>query len=338
MNGASGRFTLTQTQETFGKSRRRSTERGGQSLWRERDRSPPGPLDATGARADPGEPHASAHRCSRQQPSPARLRRLRQPPDHVRGWLEAQEQRGVTGDSRRVGVYALRSFYDWHNRDAPDAANPARQVHPPRQPGVRTDTYSAHQAERILAHAAQATDTHGTFCHALIATLRYTGLRNAELVSLHTCDIDLDAAELYVRKGKGRKARSLRIPPVLVRILGQYLKEIRPLLPESKYLFANPYSQANGGHIGRVAPRAVHHIVHRLGNDSGVPGDHFPHRWRHHYATSLIRAGVSLEHVRKLMGHASITTTARYIHLDNDDLATAVNNIFLDPHDSDHLT
>ena len=122
------------------------------------------------------------------------------------------------------------------------------------------------------------------------------------------------------------------IPLVLVRILTQYLKDIRPQLPKSKYLLANHYSQANGSHIGKVAPRAVHHIVNRIGNTSDVGGDHFPHRWRHHYATGLIKAGVSLEHVRKLMGHASITTTARYIHLDNNDLATAVNNTFPGPH------
>lgn len=249
-------------------------------------------------------------------------------PEHIRTWMQSQEQRGVTCDARRLGVYSLRSFYNWRNRNNRQAPNPAMQVHPPRQPSLRTDTYSAAQAERILGHANQDDSVYGQFCHAILATLRYTGLRNNELVHLRTADLDLDAAQMYVRKGKGRKARTLRIPHVLVHILEAYLDEIRPQLPTSPYLFANPNSQTNGRHIGRIAPRAVHHIVHRIGVASGVPGDHYPHRWRHHYATSLIRAGVSLEHVRKLMGHARIATTVRYLHLDNDDLAHAVNATF----------
>ena len=85
---------------------------------------------------------------------------------------------------------------------------------------------------------------------------------------------------------------------------------------------------AGGSHVGRVSNRSVHAAVHRLGLAAGMPGRHHPHRWRHAYATGLLRAGVSLEHIKRLLGHASITTTSRYLHLDLDDLTTAVNHTF----------
>lgn len=71
----------------------------------------------------------------------------------------------------------------------------------------------------------------------------------------------------------------------------------------------------------------MHAAIHRLGIAAGVPERHHPQRWRHAYATGLLRAGLSLEHIKRLLGHASITTS-RYLHLDLDDLAIAVNHTF----------
>ncbi|HUF34263.1 MAG TPA: site-specific integrase [Acidimicrobiales bacterium] len=93
-------------------------------------------------------------------------------PAHIRAWLEAQEQRGVGGDARRVGVYALRAFYTWRTLDISGAVNPATQVRPPAQLKVRTDTYSDSETERILAHTAADTTLSGRFDHALLATLQ----------------------------------------------------------------------------------------------------------------------------------------------------------------------
>jgi len=243
-------------------------------------------------------------------------------PAHGRSWLESQEQRGVSGTARRVSLCGLRAFYRWRNLDHPNAINPAQAVHPPRQPQLRTHTYSAAQAARILAVAASGTTIDDRFDHAVLATLRYAGLRNDELVNLRTANVDLEGATIHV-VGKGRKARTIPIPAPLVTILDQYLTEMRPELDPSPFLFASPRSLAGGSHVGRVSNRSVHAAVHRLGVAAGVPGNHHPHRWRHAYATGLLRAGVSLEHIKRLLGHASITTISRYLHLDLDDLTTA---------------
>ena len=205
-------------------------------------------------------------------------------PLHVRGWLESQEQRGVSGTARRVSLYGLRAFYRWRNLDTPNAPNPAQAVHPPRQPLLVTHTYTANQAARILTAAAAGATVDGRFDYAVLATLRYAGLRNDELVNLRTANVDLEGATIHVL-GKGRKARTIPIPARLVAILDEYLTEVRPELDASAFLFASPRSMAGGSHVGRVSNRSVHAAVHRLGVAAGVPGRHHPHRWRHAYAT-----------------------------------------------------
>jgi site-specific recombinase XerD len=66
----------------------------------------------------------------------------------------------------------------------------------------------------------------------------------------------------------------------------------------------------------------------RTGLYQGVAGRHFAHRWRHTYATSLVRRGVDIHVVQRLMGHSNIATTSRYLHLSDADLIDAVDRAF----------
>ena len=87
--------------------------------------------------------------------------------------------------------------------------------------------------------------------------------------------------------GKGRKPRVVPIPHPLADVLREYLDEVRPKLPASPYLFANP--RGNRKLRGRYGARALHDLVVEAGTSAGVTGGHLPHRWRHSYATSLVR-------------------------------------------------
>ncbi len=64
------------------------------------------------------------------------------------------------------------------------------------------------------------------------------------------------------------------------------------------------------------------------GTSAGVAGRHFAHRWRHTYDTSLVRRGVDIHVVQRLLGHSNIATTSRYLHLLDDDLLDAVDRAF----------
>jgi len=68
--------------------------------------------------------------------------------------------------------------------------------------------------------------------------------------------------------------------------------------------------------------------VRAAGTGAGVTGRHFPHRWRHSYATSLLRRGADIHVVQRLLGHSNIATTSRYLHLSDADLSDAVVRAF----------
>ena len=138
--------------------------------------------------------------------------------------------------------------------------------------------------------------------------------------------MDLDARRLSV-VGKGDKPRIVPLPPPLVPVLDEYLN-LRSELPKSAFFFANPGSHHGDRYEGRFGPTCVASLVSRAGTEAGVAGRHFPHRWRHTYATSLLRRGVDIHVVQRLMGHVNIATTTRYLHLCDADLSAAVDRAF----------
>jgi site-specific recombinase XerC len=92
--------------------------------------------------------------------------------------------------------------------------------------------------------------------------------------------------------------------------------------------FVNPSAQHGGPYEGRYGPMAVAKLVQCAGTGAEVTGRHFPHRWRHSYATSLLRRGADIHVVQRLMGHSNIATTTRYLHLSDADLTDAVDKAF----------
>ncbi len=165
--------------------------------------------------------------------------------------------------------------------------------------------------------------------HAVLATLRYTGLRCAELCSLKIADLDLDVGARRIEVvGKGSVPRVVSVAWPLMRVLAGYLDQVRPLEVGSAWLFANPRSQAGGRWEGWLSPGAVRGIVVRAGAAAGVPGRHHPHRWRHAFATEVLTAGVDVHTTQRLLGHVKAGTTAGYLHLLDDDLCVAVGRVF----------
>ena len=189
----------------------------------------------------------------------------------------------------------------------------------------RIEFYSDPEADSIIEWTAAQPGLRWQVGRVLLLTLRYSGLRAGELVSLRTEQVDLDDRRISL-VGKGRKPRVIPIPHLLADVLREYLEELRPKLPASPYLFANP--RGNWSLHGRYGPRALHNLVVEAGTSAGVAGRHFAHRWRHTYATSLVRRGEDIHVVQRLMGHSNIATTSRYMHLSDADLIDAIDRAF----------
>jgi site-specific recombinase XerD len=246
-------------------------------------------------------------------------------PFHIRAWLLHEASREITAVTRSNDVFALRSFYRFLIAEGLSEVNPAALVTLPSPNRPRVEIYSDPEADAIIEWASSQTGLRWQVGRAMLLTLRYTGLRVNELVNLCNEEIDLDARRISL-VGKGRKPRVVPIPRLLAAVLREYLDQVRPRLPASPYFFVNP--RGNRKLRGHYGPRALYDLVLEAGTSAGVAGRHFPHRWRHSYATSLVRRGEDIHVVQRLMGHSNIATTTRYLHLQDADLLAAIDRAF----------
>lgn len=245
------------------------------------------------------------------------------------------------------------------------AVNPAAQVRRPRVRQARTQIYTEAEADMILdaAHAwhprtgasstaspsatppapapsappglVEPPELRAALDHAVLATLRWTGIRASELCNLVLGDLpvaeDGQLGELHVH-GKGSKHRQVPVPAPLAAILADYLDQTRPGLqvacPIVGRLFLNP-----AGATGVLTTRALLDMCRRHGAGTGLRGPHHPLRWRHTYATHTLARGTDLHTVARLLGHARVTTTERYLHLDTAALTSAIERAYPTPPD-----
>lgn len=256
--------------------------------------------------------------------SPVDLRRAT--PADLAAFLVAEAGRGLSARTRRAQVGALRRFYAWLVLTGECTSDPAAGMATPRVAPPRAETYSAVEAVRILAHTAGLADVRGRQRHAITAALRWTGMRSAELRTLALADLHLDEGRAQV-VGKGSRPRTVLLPPPLVTVLRAFLAEVRPALPASPLLLVNPHPFVTTARSG-FGQEALAREVELAGLGAGVAGRHHPHKWRHSYATELVRAGVDIHVVQRLLGHASIASTVGYTHLVLDDLRGAVAGVW----------
>jgi site-specific recombinase XerD len=243
----------------------------------------------------------------------------------VRAFLLHEANRGLAPCTRSTELFALRSFYRFLVAEDMSDDNPAALVTLPSPVRPRIEFYSDPEADAIIEWASAQPGLRWEVGRVLLLTLRYSGLRAGELVTLRTSEVDLDARRISL-VGKGRKPRVVPVPHLLVAALREYVDNVRPRLPASAYFFANP--RGNRSLRGRYGPRALHNLVVEAGTSAGVAGRHFAHRWRHTYATSLVRRGEDIHVVQRLMGHSNIATTSRYLHHSDADLLDAVDRAF----------
>jgi site-specific recombinase XerD len=143
--------------------------------------------------------------------------------------------------------------------------------------------------------------------HRAIALLCFgAGLRLGEACSLKVEDVDSEARAIHIRKGKGRKARMVSVSARLLDELRSYWHQCRPRRP---YLFPG----ASPDHS--LHPTSFERALTLAGLRAGIKKPVHPHLLRHCYATRMVEMGVDLRTLQLQMGHASIHTTARYVHL-----------------------
>ncbi len=245
---------------------------------------------------------------------------------HLHDFLVAESDRGLAPATVAAEVNALRAFFRWLVTEDVLPADPSATLRSPRSNRRRVDVYSPAEAGAILAHTATLTDLRGRQRHAIIATLRYTGARAGEISELRRDRVDLDARRLEV-VGKGSRHRILAVPAPLAEVLEDFTAQVRPQLPDTPFLFVNTHPFVPDPHK-RCSVSNLQRECRLAAAGAGIAGRHYPHRWRHSFATELVRAGVSVALVQRQLGHASIVSTMIYTHLHVDDVRESLDEVF----------
>ena len=142
---------------------------------------------------------------------------------------------------------------------------------------------------------------------ALLMTAYAAGLRASELGRLKISDIDSQRMCLRIDQGKGNKDRYVPLSPRLLTELRDYWRRVRP----EHWLFPGLYDHPMSRH-------GAAHIYHNAKRKAGIAKAGGIHTLRHCYATDLLEAGVELHVIQRRLGHGSIRSTMRYLHLAHD--------------------
>jgi len=144
---------------------------------------------------------------------------------------------------------------------------------------------------------------------AIVGLMLLQGLRSREVLALNREDLSLPEAQIRVR-GKGGKTRWLPLAPETVQLLDHYLRLERPAVA-SPPLFV---SLKGGARSQRMTPAGLRSLFRYHRRTTGIEKAN-PHRFRHTFATDMVRAGISLPALMRLMGHANIQTTLLYVEV-----------------------
>lgn len=143
---------------------------------------------------------------------------------------------------------------------------------------------------------------------AMLMTAYGAGLRVNEVASLHVSDIDSQNMQIYIQNGKGAKDRYALLSQTNLEILREYWLEYRP----REWLF---YALRQKHAKSHITSRGVQEVFYKAVSAAGINKEVSIHTLRHSFATHLLEDGVSIYHIKQLLGHADISTTCFYIHL-----------------------
>lgn len=152
---------------------------------------------------------------------------------------------------------------------------------------------------------------------ALLFTAYSAGFRVSEVVSLKIIDTDSGRMQICVENAKGKKDRYVGLSILLLDVLRAYLRQTKPI-PKTYLLEGEtpgePYSS-----------RSTQLVFQHAKNKAGIQKDVSFHSLRHSFATHLLEKGIDIRYIKELLGHFSIKTTERYLHVKKTDLINLVN-------------
>lgn len=214
----------------------------------------------------------------------------------VRQFLLAESARGNKQSSLATKIAILRSFFGWLTREEYIDKDPMNRIDRPKLPPSAPKYLTHDEMEALREAATELIDK------LIIEMLYSTGVRVTELIKLNWDDIDTNTKQAIIRDGKGGKSRVVPISTKAIRLLKQYRATRQD---DNPWIFESRYKR-------RMVKETIERRVRKLGKKAGIQKTVTPHRLRHSQATHLLDAGMPINMVQKILGHASVSTTQIY--------------------------
>ncbi|MFK8081306.1 MAG: tyrosine recombinase XerC [Granulosicoccus sp.] len=230
----------------------------------------------------------------------------------VRAIVAEQHRDGIAGRSLARRLSAVRGLYKFMIDHGIASVNPAQDILAPKDKKALPATLAPEEVNRLLAQNLNDP----MICRdlAMFELMYSSGLRLAELVSIDLADLDLSVGQVRVT-GKGGKVRDLPVGEHAVDAVNKWLGYRRSLPgADCSAVFLSSRGK-------RIAPRTVQMRLKKLAESQGLDRDCYPHMLRHSFASHLLESSGDLRAVQELLGHADISTTQIYTHLDFQHLA-----------------
>mgnify|MGYP002561241176 FL=1 len=237
----------------------------------------------------------------------------------LEGFVRECAQQGLSPRSLSRLVSAVRGFYRFLNVENYTEENPALLLETPRTGRRLPDVLTVEEVDRLIA-AIRLDEPQGERNRTMLELMYACGLRVSELTELHLSDLFF--AEGFIRvRGKGSKERFVPINARAIRLVQSYIDTVRSHQEVSSRWADTVFLSRRGTGLSRAM---VFTIIRRAAADAGIEKKVSPHTLRHSFATHLLEGGADLADIQAMLGHASITTTEIYTHIDLSRLSEVV--------------
>jgi len=225
----------------------------------------------------------------------------------IRGFIAGQINKGLSKITVSRRLSSVRSFFKYLHREGYITANPAKLVSNPKIPKMLPRYLSVDDVFSLIERP-EGIGFITVRDRAILELLYSSGLRVSELSGLNVDDLNIRESLVKIR-GKGKKERIVPVGSKAIGAAKSYLVERMLRKSRDKALFLNRMGT-------RLTDRGVRRIVVKYARASAMTGHVGPHVLRHSFASHLLQGGADLRVIQELLGHASLSTTQKYTHLD----------------------
>ncbi len=267
--------------------------------------------------------HLSSHTCSAYRRDLQQLLNHCQQEDiqdwqfldgrQLQKYIALRHRSGISGRSLQRSLSAIRRFYHFLLAQDKVKQNPAQGLMPPRSPRKLPKLLDVDQAAQLLSF--EGDDPLVVRDRAILELIYSSGLRLSELVMLDLNSVDY-ADRLVMVIGKGKKTRTVPVGKEAIKTLQTWLV-CRPVLlkqSDESALFISKQGK-------RISQRSIQQRLKKRAVQQGIDTAVHPHMLRHSFASHILESSSDLRAVQELLGHADISTTQVYTHLDFQHLA-----------------